>query len=98
MTGVFDVHSNVDDGDGWTSAGRSFHPGLFGILRSTGASALYSVAAPYPGQATNRPIDHMFEGLARPITAPPSKLYADATGGVGVRAPTWIRRAQQVPG
>ena len=84
VTGVFCVHGNVDDGDGWTSAGDRSHPGLFGDFTVNGrkrAMFLWQHRMSEPPIAT---IDRLFE-IAKADLPPAVKLYApDATGGVGV--------------
>jgi len=83
VTGIFTVHGNVDDGDGWSSRDRS-HPGVFGDFTVAGrdrAVFLWQHNSREPPIAT---IDRLFEVSA--IDLPPAvKLYApDATGGVAV--------------
>jgi HK97 family phage prohead protease len=83
VTGVFCVHGNVDDGDGWSSRDRS-HPGLFGDFTVDGrkrAVFLWQHRSMDPPTAT---IDRLFEIAAADLPAA-VKLYApDTTGGVAV--------------
>lgn len=84
VTGIFAVHGNVDEGDGWTSAGDRSYPGLFGDFTVEGrkrAVFLWQHRSSDPPIAT---IDKLFEVSPADLPAP-VKLYApDATGGVAV--------------
>lgn len=84
VTGIFCVHGNVDDGDGWSSRDRS-HPGLFGDFTVEGrrrAVFLWQHRSQDPPIAT---IDELFEVVRADL--PPAVLrYApDASGGVGCK-------------
>lgn len=83
VTGIFCVHGNVDDGDGWSSRDRS-HPGLFGDFSADGrkrAVFLWQHNSYDPPIAT---IDTLFE-VARADLPPAVLKYApDATGGTGI--------------
>lgn len=84
-TGIFAVHGNVDDGDGWTTSGDRSHPGLFGDFSVEGrerAVFLWQHNSNEPPIAT---IDQLFE-VARADLPPAVLKYApDATGGVAVK-------------
>ena len=84
VTGIFCVHGNVDDGDGWSSRDRS-HPGLFGDFSVDGrrrAVFLWQHRSQDPPIAT---IDELFE-VSRADLPPAVLRYApDATGGVGCK-------------
>lgn len=85
VTGIFCVHGNLDDGDGWTSRGDRSHPGLFGDFTVEGrrrAVFLWQHDAHAPPTAK---IDQLFEVAAADLPAA-VRLYApDASGGVGVK-------------
>lgn len=85
VTGVFCVHGNLDEGDGWTSRGDRSHPGLFGDFTVDGrkrAVFLWQHRSMDPPIAT---IDELFE-VARADLPPAVLSYApDATGGVAVK-------------
>lgn len=85
VTGIFCVHGNLDDGDGWTSRGDRSHPGLFGDFTVDGrrrAVFLWQHRSQDPPIAT---IDQLFE-VARADLPPAVLKYApDATGGVAVK-------------
>lgn len=85
VTGIFCVHGNLDDGDGWTSRGDRSHPGLFGDFTVDGrrrAVFLWQHCSYDPPIAT---IDLLFE-VARADLPQPVLAYApDATGGVAVK-------------
>lgn len=84
VTGIFAVHGNIDDGDGWSTRDRS-HPGLFGDFTVDGrkrAVFLWQHNSYDPPIAT---IDQLFE-VARADLPPPVLTYApDATGGTAVK-------------
>jgi len=84
VTGIFCVHGNVDDGDGWSSRDRS-HPGLFGDFTVNGRKRvvfLWQHASYEPPTAV---IDDLFE-VARMDLPPPVLKYApEATGGTAVK-------------
>jgi phage head maturation protease len=84
ITGIFCVHGNVDDGDGWLYRDRS-HPGLFGDFAVDGrkrARFLWAHDSYSPPIAT---IDDLFE-VARADLPTAVRLYApDATGAVAVK-------------
>lgn len=85
VTGIFCVHGNLDEGDGWTSRGDRSHPGLFGDFMVDGrrrAVFLWQHCSMEPPIAT---IDQLFE-VARADLPPAVLSYApDATGGVAVK-------------
>lgn len=85
VTGIFCVHGNLDDGDGWMSRGDRSHPGLFGDFAVDGrkrARFLWQHCSMDPPVAT---IDQLFE-VARTDLPPAVLAYApDATGGVAVK-------------
>lgn len=85
VTGIFCVHGNLDDGDGWTSRGDRSHPGLFGDFTVDGrrrAVFLWQHRNQDPPIAT---IDQLFE-VSRTDLPPAVLKYApDATGGVAVK-------------
>jgi Caudovirus prohead serine protease len=84
VTGIFCVHGNVDEGDGWSTRDRS-HPGLFGDFSVDGrkrAVFLWQHNSYEPPTAT---IDQLFE-VARADLPPAVLKYApDATGGTAVK-------------
>jgi len=84
VTGIFAVHGNIDDGDGWSTRDRS-HPGLFGDFTVDGrkrAVFLWQHNSMEPPTAT---IDDLFE-VARADLPPAVLKYApDTTGGVGIK-------------
>jgi len=84
VTGIFAVHGNIDDGDGWSSRDRS-HPGLFGDFTVDGrkrAVFLWQHNSYEPPIAT---IDQLFE-VARADLPPAVLQYAPGTtGGTGVK-------------
>jgi hypothetical protein len=84
VTGIFAVHGNIDDGDGWSSRDRS-HPGIFGDFTVDGrkrAVFLWQHNSYDPPTAT---IDQLFE-VARADLPPAVLKYApDATGGTAVK-------------
>lgn len=83
VTGLFCIHGNVDDGDGWMSRDRS-HPGLFGDFLTNGrdrAKFLWSHNRMEPPIAT---IDRLFEVSAADLPPAVKQYAADATGGVAV--------------
>lgn len=84
VIGIFAVHGNVDEGDGWSSRDRS-HPGLFGDFKAgqrDRAVFLWQHNSAEPPIAT---IDDLFEVSGADLP-PAVKLYApDATGGVAVK-------------
>jgi HK97 family phage prohead protease len=83
VTGIFAVHGNTDDGDGWSTRDRS-HPGMFGDFTVDGRSRvvfLWQHNSYDPPIAT---IDRLFDVSAAELP-PAVKLYApDATGGTAV--------------
>ena len=84
VTGVFCVHGNVDDGDGWTSRGDRSHPGLFGDFTIAGRKRAVFLWQHRMGEPPTATIDKLFEIEQADLPAP-VKLYApDATGGVAV--------------
>lgn len=84
VTGIFCVHGNIDDGDGWSTRDRS-HPGLFGDFTVDGrrrAVFLWQHNSMEPPTAT---IDDLFE-VSRADLPPPVLKYApDASGGTAVK-------------
>lgn len=84
VTGIFCVHGNVDDGDGWFSRDRS-HPGLFGDFKVDGRERVVFLWAHDSGDPPIATIDELFEMSAADLP-PAVKLYApDATGAVAVK-------------
>lgn len=84
VTGLFCVHGNVDDGDGWSSRDRS-HPGLFGDFTVAGRRRAVFLWQHRSGDPPTATIDRLFEVSAADLP-PAVKLYApDATGGVAVK-------------
>jgi hypothetical protein len=84
VTGIFCVHGNVDDGDGWTSSGDRSHPGLFGDFTVDGRKRAVFLWQHRMGDPPIATIDRLFEVSKADLPAP-VKLYApDATGGVAV--------------
>lgn len=84
VTGVFCVHGNVDDGDGWTSSGDRSHPGLFGDFTVDGRKRAVFLWQHRMGDPPIATIDKLFEVSKADLPAP-VRLYApDATGGVAV--------------
>ena len=84
VTGIFAVHGNIDDGDGWSSRDRS-HPGLFGDFTVDGrkrAVFLWQHNSFDPPIAT---IDQLFE-VARSDLPPAVLTYApDTSGGTAIK-------------
>lgn len=84
VTGIFCVHGNVDDGDGWTSSGDRSHPGLFGDFTVDGRKRAVFLWQHRMGDPPIATIDKLFEVGKADLPAP-VRLYApDATGGVAV--------------
>jgi hypothetical protein len=84
VTGIFCVHGNVDDGDGWTSRGDRTHPGLFGDFTVNGRKRAVFLWQHRMGEPPTATIDKLFEVDKADLPAP-VRLYApDATGGVAV--------------
>lgn len=84
VTGIFCVHGNVDQGDGWTSAGDRSHPGLFGDFTADGRKRAVFLWQHRSGEPPTATIDRLFE-VDKADLPPPVRLYApDATGGVAV--------------
>lgn len=83
VTGIFAVHGNVDQGDGWSSRDRS-HPGVFGDFTADGRKRvvfLWQHASYDPPIAS---IDQLFE-VSRADLPPAVLKYApDATGGTAI--------------
>lgn len=96
VTGIFAVHGNVDDGDGWTSRDRS-HPGLFGDFRVSGRSRAVFLWQHDSSQPPIATIDDVFEVGLADLPAPVRQYAPDATGGVAVRR-TYLEtpRAEEV--
>jgi hypothetical protein len=92
VTGIFAVHGNVDDGDGWSSRDRS-HPGMFGDFTVDGrkrAVFLWQHNSMEPPTAT---IDQLFE-VARADLPPAVLKYApDTTGGTAIKR-TYLETAR----
>lgn len=84
VTGIFAVHGNVDDGDGWSSRDRT-HPGVFGDFKDRGrarAVFLWQHNSSLPPIAA---IDDLYE-VGRADLPDAVRAYApDATGGVAVK-------------
>lgn len=84
VTGLFCIHGNVDDGDGWFSRDRS-HPGLFGDFKVGIRDRVVMVWQHQTHQPPIASIDDIFE-VSMADLPPAVKLYApDATGGVAVK-------------
>lgn len=84
VTGIFAVHGNVDDGDGWTSSGDRSHPGLFADFTVDGRKRAVFLWQHRMGDPPIATIDKLFEVSKADLPAP-VRLYApDATGGVAV--------------
>lgn len=84
VTGIFAVHGNIDDGDGWSSRDRS-HPGLFGDFTTNGRKRVVFLWQHNSFEPPIASIDQLFE-VARGDLPPPVLKYApDATGGTAVK-------------
>ncbi len=85
VTGIFCVHGNLDEGDGWTSRGDRSHPGLFGDFTVDGRKRAVFLWQHRSGDPPIATIDQLFEVVRADL--PPAVLsYApDATGGVVVK-------------
>jgi len=92
VTGIFCVHGNVDDGDGWSTRDRS-HPGLFGDFTVDGRSRavfLWQHNSYDPPTAT---IDQLFEVAGADLPPAVLKYAPGATGGVAVKR-TYLETAR----
>jgi phage head maturation protease len=85
VTGIFCVHGNVDEGDGWTSSGDRSHPGLFDDFTIDGRKRVRFLWAHLSMQPPTATVDDLFEVSA--VDLPPAvKVYApDATGAVAIK-------------
>lgn len=84
VTGIFCVHGNVDDGDGWSSRDRS-HPGMFGDFTANGRKRTVHLWMHNSYEPPIASIDQLFE-VARGDLPPAVLKYApDATGGCAVK-------------
>lgn len=84
VTGIFAVHGNVDDGDGWSTRDRS-HPGLFGDFKVNGRDRVVFLWQHNSYDPPIAKIDQIFEVSAADLP-PAVKAYApDSTGGVAVK-------------
>lgn len=84
VTGIFAVHGNVDDGNGWSSRDRS-HPGVFGDFSVDGRKRVVFLWQHNSYDPPIAAIDQLFE-VARADLPPAVLKYApDATGGTAVK-------------
>lgn len=84
VDGVFAVHGNVDDGDGWSSRDRS-HPGVFGDFKVGPRKRVVFLWQHNSYEPPIATIDQIYE-VGKNDLPPSVLLYApDASGGVGVK-------------
>lgn len=84
VTGIFAVHGNVDDGDGWYSRDRT-HPGVFGDFKDRGRRRvvfLWQHNSYDPPIAT---VDELFDVSRADLPAVIKDYAPEATGGTAVK-------------